>query len=63
MKKFILYLSVNGGEYCEEIRMYGDKCVIGECFFEDDCYRRYPVYLDDKRIDFQEPVSFNYENI
>ena len=58
MKKFILYLSVNDGEYYEEIRMYGEKCVIGESFIEDKYYQRYPVYLDDKRIDFEGPISF-----
>ena len=61
MKKFELYLSVNGGEYYSLVRFYGDECIVGEPI-EEDFETWYPIYLDGKRIDFDEPIDFDVES-
>ena len=58
MKKFELYLSVNDGEYYSVVRFYGNECIIGEPI-EEEFYTWYPIYLDGKRIDFDEPITFD----
>ena len=55
MEKFELYLSVNGGEYYSLVRLYGNECIVGEPI-EEDFETWYPIYLNGKRIDFDEPL-------
>lgn len=61
MKTFELWLSVNDGEYYSAIKMYGESCVIGEPI-EEEFNTWYPIYLDGKRIDFDEPINFEIES-
>ncbi len=61
MKKFQIWASVNDYEYTSNIIVYGEKISVGEPFELNDEYR-FPVFVDDRMIAFNEFISLVEED-
>lgn len=61
MKTFKIWISVNDYEYTTLITLYGEKIAVGDSF-EMDGEMRYPVFVDDHMILFDEYIVSIEEN-
>ena len=55
MKTFKIWVSVNDYEYTTTVTLYGEKIAVGDPFEMDNEWR-YPVFVDDHMIAFDEYI-------